>query len=75
MPVTVVTAGSEEPVAAAQLSVDGSTATTGPDGTVTLTAMRGASVEVTAGGHDPGAAVVPDEGPLQVTLRSNLVTG
>jgi hypothetical protein len=73
--VTVVTAGSEEPVAGAELNADGSSATTGPDGTATLTAMRGASVEVTADGHDPGEAAVPDDGPLQLALRSNVVAG
>ena len=75
MVVTVVAAGSEEPVPGAAISVDGTTATTGADGTVTLTAMRGASVEVSADGHDPGEAAVPDEGPLEVALRSNVVTG
>jgi hypothetical protein len=73
--VTVVTAGSEDPVAGALISVDGTTATTAADGTATLTAMRGASVEVTADGHDPSEAAVPDEGPLEIALRSNVVTG
>ena len=75
VPVSVVTAGTEEPVAGALVSVDGATATTGAEGTATVTALPGASVEVSADGHDPTDASVPDEGPLQVVLRSNVVTG
>ncbi|MBA2632616.1 MAG: carboxypeptidase regulatory-like domain-containing protein [Chloroflexi bacterium] len=48
---------------------------TAEDGTVTLTAMRGASVSVTADGHDPANASVPDEGDLRVELRPNVVDG
>lgn len=75
MAVTVVTAGSQEPVAGALVNVDGATATTDAAGTATLTAMRGANVEVTANGHDPAESSVPDDGPLEVVLRSNVVTG
>jgi len=73
--VTVVTRGSEDPVPGAEVSVDGAAASTAEDGSVTLTAMRGADVEVAAPGHDPGAGAVPDEGGLVVELRSNVVRG
>ena len=73
--ITVLTTGTDEPVAGAAVSVDGATTTTAADGTATVTAMRGASVEVTADGHDPATASVPDDGPLEVALRSNVVSG
>ena len=72
---TVVSRGSAQPVAGAQIAVDAATATTVDDGTVTLTAMRGASVSVSADGHDPAEASVPDEGDLRVELRPNVVEG
>jgi hypothetical protein len=73
--VTVVTAGSGEAIAGATLSVDGTTVTTGETGTATISAMRGAIVEANAAEHDDGQASVPDEGPVIVELRSNVVTG
>ena len=73
--VTVTTRGSGEPVAGAQITADDASATTAADGRATLTAMRGAPVEVTAIGHDPAEASVPQEGDLEVELRSNVVTG
>jgi hypothetical protein len=73
--ITVVTTGTDEPVAGAAISVDGAATTTAADGTATVTAIRGASVEVTADGHDPATASVPDDGPLEVALRSNVVSG
>jgi hypothetical protein len=73
--VLIVDRASEEPIADASVTVDGETALTGADGTVTLTAMRGAGIEVVAADHDPGEARVPDEGDLTVALRLNVVTG
>ena len=72
---TVIARGSAEPVPDAQLTVDETGATTAEDGTVTLTAMRGASVSVSADGHDPAEASVPDEGDLRIELRPNVVDG
>ena len=72
---TVVTRGTEVPVAAAEVSGDDVSATTAADGTATVTAMRGATLEVSAPEHDAADATVPDEGPLVVELRSNVVTG
>ena len=37
--------------------------------------MRGATVSVSAEGHDPGEGTVPDEGDLEVELRPNVVSG
>jgi hypothetical protein len=72
--VTVVARGTDEPIVGAELLVDGASAATAEDGSATLTALRGASVEVTAAGHDPGEASVPDEGDLLVELRPNVVS-
>ncbi len=63
------------PVEGAVLDVDGLTAMTDPDGAATLTAMRGATVSVSAEGHDPGEGTVPDEGDLAIELRPNVVSG
>ena len=73
--VVVVETGGGAPIAGATLSVDGASAVTDANGSATLTAMRGASVAATADGHDPASAVVPDEGDLQVELRSNVMRG
>ncbi|MEA2651612.1 MAG: hypothetical protein QOI85_1333, partial [Chloroflexota bacterium] len=71
----VVTRGSEDPVADAEIRADGVAALTAADGTATISAMRGASVDVLAAGHDPTTATVPDEGELRVELRPNVVSG
>ncbi|MDQ4036680.1 MAG: carboxypeptidase regulatory-like domain-containing protein, partial [Chloroflexota bacterium] len=73
--VTIVSRGSDEPIADARISVDATTSVAAPDGTATITAMRGAEVEIEADGHDPATASVPDEGPLEVTLRPNVARG
>jgi hypothetical protein len=72
--VTVVSR-SGEPLDGALLEVDGFTAMTDPSGAATLTAMRGATVSVSADGHDPGEGTVPDEGDLAIELRPNVVSG
>jgi len=73
--IQVVSRGSAEPVSGAELVVDGTVAGTDADGTARLTAMRGAAVEASAPGHDPGEGVVPEEGDLTIELRPNVVRG
>ena len=48
---------------------------TDASGAATLSAMRGATVSVSADGHDPGEGTVPDEGDLAIELRANVVSG
>jgi hypothetical protein len=71
----VVTRGTDDPVGDAAIDADDAHALTGPDGTATITAMRGASIEVEAAGHDPATATVPDDGDLRVEMRANVVSG
>ncbi len=73
--VRVVERGSAAPIEGAAVEVEGETVGTGDDGSVMVTAMRGASVQVSAAGHDPAAAEIPDEGALEVELRSNVLRG
>jgi hypothetical protein len=73
--VTVLEQGSETPIAGVTITAGDATATTGADGSTTLTAMRGAPLEATADGHDPASAAVPDDGDVTLTLRSNVVSG
>ena len=73
--VSVVTRGTETPVEAAALEVDGTTVLTDADGAATLTALRGATVSASAEGHDAAEGAVPDEGDLVVELRPNVVSG
>lgn len=65
------------PIAGAQVAAAGSPApaVTDPQGAVVITALPGTEVEVTGDGYDPAAATVPEEGNLQVELRSNVVSG
>jgi hypothetical protein len=67
--------GSGEPVAGARVDGDEADAITADDGRATLTAMRGAELEIAAEGYDPVMATVPDEGELTVALRRNVVRG
>ncbi len=73
--VTVATRGTDAPIEGAAVVIDGDAVATDEEGTVTLTAMRGATVEVNAPGHDAAQAEVPDEGPMALELRSNVVRG
>jgi hypothetical protein len=73
--VTVVDRSTERPIAGATLTVAGTTATTATDGTATVTALRGASVEAGMDGFDTGSGVVPNEGGLTIPLRPNVVSG
>ena len=72
---TVVTRGTDDPVGDAEIDVDEAVVLTASDGTATITAMRGASIDVAAAGHDPTTAVVPDDGDLRVEMRPNVVSG
>ena len=71
----VVALGTEAPIADAEVQGGEATAFTAADGSATIIAMRGTSVEVLASGHDPATATVPDEGDLRVELRPNVVSG
>ena len=73
--VTVVDRTGQAPVPNARLSVGTVTAATGADGTATLTALRGATVEALADGFDKGSGAVPDDGGLTIALRPNVVRG
>ena len=72
---SVVTRGADEPIEGASIEVDGAAVATDADGAATVTAMRGATVEVSAAGHDPAEAEVPDEGALSIELRPNVLRG
>ena len=73
--VSVTTRGTGEPIDGAALVVDGQAVAADEAGTATLTAMRGATIEVNAPGYDPAQAEVPEEGPVTVELRSNVIRG
>jgi hypothetical protein len=74
--VSVTERGSGTAIPDAELLVGGESAgRTDADGNVTVTAMRGAEVEVRADGHDPASAAVPEDGPLAVELRANVAGG
>ncbi|MGH2416944.1 MAG: hypothetical protein ACRDFY_01290, partial [Candidatus Limnocylindria bacterium] len=73
--VTVVTRGADQPLIGAEVVIDGSRTFTDQTGVATISALRGASVSVTAAGHDPAEASVTDEGELAVELRPNVVSG
>jgi hypothetical protein len=73
--VTVVDRTNQAPVPNAVLRSGASTATTAEDGTATIVALNGTSVEATADGFDAGTGTVPDEKGLTIPLRPNVVTG
>ena len=73
--ITVVSRGTGEPVDQAEVHVEDTVAFTAVDGTAGVTAMRGATVEVAAAGHDLAEATVPDEGDLRVEMRPNVMSG
>lgn len=75
MVVSVVARGTDDPVANAELHVENASARTDADGSATITAMRGAAIEVLAEGHDPAEATIPEDGELRVELRPNVVSG
>lgn len=73
--ITVVERGSEAPIGGAEVAVGGESVGTAEDGRVTVTAMRGATIEVDAPDHDPASAEVPDEGEVTVELRPHVLRG
>ncbi|MEX0625604.1 MAG: putative glycoside hydrolase [Chloroflexota bacterium] len=73
--VTVEDRTNQAPVPNAMLRSGDGTATTGADGTATITALSGATVEVSANGFDAGTGTVPDEKGLTIALRPNVVSG
>ena len=73
--ISVATRGTDAPIEGARIIVDDAESATAVDGTVTVTAMRGATVTIEAPGHDPAETTVPDEGDLAVELRSNVLAG
>lgn len=73
--VVVVDRGDGDPVADAVVSLGAASATTGEDGSVVITAPRGAEVAIAADGYDPGSGTVPDADDLTVELRPNVVSG
>jgi hypothetical protein len=73
--VRVIDRTSDAPLVGARLAVGTATALTGDDGTVVLNAMRGATVQVSAEGHDPGSGTVPNDGDLTIEVRANVVSG
>ena len=73
--VSVATRGAEAAIEGAAIEVNGTTVLTDATGAATITASRGAPIAVSADGHDPNEATVPDEGDLTVELRPNVVSG
>jgi outer membrane cobalamin receptor len=66
----VVSDASGAPIAAATVTAGTASATTGDDGTFSLTASAGADVQVTAPGFAPASATVPADGQeLRVVLQ------
>jgi hypothetical protein len=61
----------------ATVAIGDTTLVTDSSGWVTVTAFPGAEITVTAPGHDPGSATVPedDEERVAVELRPNVVSG
>jgi len=72
---TVVDRTSRQPIAGAVLVVGAATATTAADGTSTLLALRGATVQASADGFESGNKPVPDDGGVTIALRPNVVSG
>lgn len=73
--VIVVAQGTQKAVTGAEILVDDVSILTDESGTATVTAMRGAELSITAGGHDPTSAEVPDGGDVRVEMRPNVVSG
>lgn len=73
--VIAVEQGSSEPIAGVSLTVGETTVETGVDGTARLSAPSGAEVSAAAAGYDSVSGMVPEDGDLTLTLRSNVVSG
>ncbi len=63
------------PVPGTRVAVGESGATTGPEGTATVTALAGSEVIAQADGFDPGSGTVPPDGDVSIGLRNNTVRG
>ena len=73
--VSAVARGSGEPIPGAALQVGGARMATGADGTVHLSALRGARIDATASGFDAAEGTVPATGDLRMEMRSNVLRG
>jgi len=73
--ITVVDRSTREAIAGAFVEAGETRVLTDEAGGAILTAMRGATVSVTAAEHEAGRAIVPDEGPLSAELRRNVLRG
>jgi hypothetical protein len=58
-----------------EVSADEESAVTDDSGRATLTLMRGTRVSAELAGHDSAEGTVPDDGPLQLSLRENVARG
>jgi len=76
-PVTVQVqdAATGAPVSGARVAGGEGGAVTGPEGTVTVTALSGSEVIAEADGFDPGSVTVPPDGDVSIALRNNTVRG
>jgi hypothetical protein len=73
--VQVQDAATGAPVSGARVAVDERGAVTGPEGTVTVSALSGSEVVAEADGFDPGSVTVPPDGDVSIALRNNTVRG
>jgi hypothetical protein len=73
--VTVVERGSGTALAGAIVESDTARVATDEAGVARLTARPGAPLRVEAAEHDAADAVVPEDGPLTVELRANVLRG
>jgi hypothetical protein len=73
--VSAVVRGGDEPIAGAELRVDGATVATGLDGSASINALRGARVDASAIGFDAAEGAVPASGDLRIEMRSNVLHG
>jgi hypothetical protein len=67
--------GSGSPVAGARVAGEGVDALTTEDGSATVQALRGATLEVQVSGYDAAEVTVPVDGDVTVELRRNVVRG
>ena len=73
--VTVVDRGTGAPISGARVETDDAEGLTDAQGSVSLSAMRGAKVTASAADHDDGESRVPNDGAVQVQLRANVLRG
>ncbi len=73
--VTAVARGTGQPIAGADLRLDGTTVTTGTGGTATVTGLRDEQVKASATGFDAAAAAIPASGDLRIEMRANVLRG